>query len=99
MPASARTTSDANKARKFVAHCTILGIVFMARSPALHGYRAAQLFRQQAPDQLQKRFACFFQNEGARGIRPAQLEAGGQRGSPDLTQWRIRTDDKLGFFR
>ena len=61
--------------------------------------RRAELLRQDAAHDLGERLAGLFQDEGVCRVRPGELEAGGQRGNPDLPHGRVRTDDEPRLFR
>src|SRR5580704_8948592 len=57
----------------------------------------AQFFGQNAAHHLVQRLAGFFLHEGLRGIRPAQFEAGGQRGNPNLPHGRVGANEETRF--
>ena len=47
--------------------------------------------------QLGEGLAGLVQHECAGGLRPPQLEAGRERGNPDLARGAVRADDEPGF--
>src|SRR5580692_9640034 len=78
---------------------TIFLRLFLSYPLRSYDHRTAELLAENSPHELHQRFARLIQHEGSRGVRPGQLEAGGQRGNPDLPDRRVRADDEARAFR
>src|SRR5277367_5744093 len=76
---------------------TILASLIFTAQPS-QGYLCADLLGNHARHNLQQIFTGFLQHEGASRFRPAQLEAGGERGNPYFAHWSIGRNYEFGRF-
>jgi hypothetical protein len=67
--------------------------------PPLDRYFAAKLLRENAAHHLRKRFTGIYERESLCGVGPAEFEACGERGNPDLADGRVRADHETRLFR